>query len=85
MGAAKAGGGWQQEQEDDVWKLAMKKDSRCPVTIRSDDGAPPAGRRGSATAILGSSPQTLSTKTAFDGGIGWVRSMVAAALDGGND
>jgi hypothetical protein len=26
-----------------------------------------------------------STKTAFNGGIGWGHSMVAAALDGGGD
>ncbi len=85
MGAAKAGGGWQQDQEDNVWQLAMKEDGRRPVTMRSDDGAPLVGRRGSATAVLGSIPRMPSTKTTFDGGVGWVRLMVAAALDGGDD
>jgi hypothetical protein len=85
MGATKAGGGWQQDQEDNVWQLAMKEDGCRPVTMCSDDGAPLAGRRGSATAVLGCSPRTPSTKTTFDGGVGWVRLMVAAALDGSSD
>ncbi len=85
MGAAKAGGSWQRDQEDDIWQLAMKEDGCCPVMTRIDDGAPLAGRRGSATAVLGSSPQMPSTETTFDGGIGWVHLMVAAALDGGGD
>ncbi len=85
MGAAKAGGGWQRDQEDDVWQLAMKEDGCHPVTTHSDDGAPLAGRRGSATAVLGSSLRTPSTKTTFNGGVGWVCSMVAAALDSGGD
>jgi hypothetical protein len=83
MGVAKAGGGWQQEQE--VWQLAMKEDGRHPVMMPSNDGAPPARRRGSATAVLGSSPQMPSTKTAFTAGVGWVHLMVAVALDGSGD
>jgi hypothetical protein len=83
MGAAKAGGGWQQDQEDDVWLLAMKEDGCRSMTTRSNDGAPLAGRRGNATAVLGRSPRMPSTKTTFDSGVGWVRLMVVAALDGG--
>ncbi len=53
--------------------------------MRSNDGAPPAGRRVSATAVLGSSPGTPFTKTIFDGGVGWGRLMVATVLDGSSD
>jgi hypothetical protein len=63
----------------------MKEDGCRPVRTRRDDGARPAGRRGSATAVLGSSPQTPSTKTNFNGGVGWGHSMVAAAFDGSGD
>ncbi len=85
MGAAKAGGGWQQDQEDNIWQLAMKEDGHHPVMMCSNDGAPLAGRRGKATAVLGSSPWMPSTKTIFNGSVGWVRLMVAAALNGGSD
>ncbi len=68
-----------------VWQLAMKEDSCRLVMTCGNDGAPPAGRRGSTIAVLGSSPRTPSTKTAFNGGVGWVCSMVVAALDGGGD
>ncbi len=85
MLVVKAGGGWQREQENNGWQLAMKEDGSCPVMARRNDGAPPAGRRGSATAVLGSSPQTPSTKTAFDSSIEWGCSMVVAALNGGGD
>ncbi len=63
----------------------MKEDGHRPVMTRSDDGAPLAGRRGSATAVLGSSPWMPSTKTTLDSGVGWVRSMVVAVLDGDGD
>ncbi len=85
MGAAKTGGGWQREQEDNGWQLVMKEDGRRPVMMRHNDGTPLAERRGSATAVLRSSSWTPSTKTAFDSGVGWGCSMVAAALDGGGD
>jgi hypothetical protein len=85
IGAAKAGGSWQRDQEDYVWQLAMKEDGRRSVMTHSDDGAPLAGRRGSATAVLGSSPRMPSAKTTFNGGVGWVRLIVAAMLDGGGD
>jgi hypothetical protein len=85
MVATKAGGGWQQEQEDNGCQLAIKEDGCHPVTMRYNDGAPPAGRRGSATAVLGSSPHTPYMETAFDGGVGWGHSMAAAVLDGGGD
>ncbi len=85
MRTAKAGSGWQQDQEDHVWQLVMKEDGRRPVRTRSNDGTHLVGRRGSATAVLGSSPRTPSTKTTFDGRVGWVHSMMAVALDGGSD
>jgi hypothetical protein len=85
MGAAKAGGGWQREQEDNGWQLAMKEDSHHPVMMCRNDGTPLVGRSGSATAVLGSSPRMPSTKIAFDGGIGRGRSMVATGINGGGD
>jgi hypothetical protein len=85
MVVAKAGGGWQREQEDDGWQLAMKEEGRHPVTMHRDDGAPPAGRIGSATAVLGSSPQTPSMWTTFNGSIGLGHLMVVAALNGSGD
>jgi hypothetical protein len=51
-GAAKAGGGCQQEQEDNGWRLAMKKDGCHPVMTHHDDVAPPAGRRGTQRQTL---------------------------------
>jgi hypothetical protein len=51
MVAAKAGGGWQQEQEDNGWQLAIKEDSCLPVMTCRDNGTPLVGRRGSSTAV----------------------------------
>jgi hypothetical protein len=65
--------------------MAMKEDGHRPVMMHCDDGAPLVGRRGSATAALGSSPRMPSTKTTFNSGIGWGHLMVAVALDGGSD
>ncbi len=56
MGAAKAGGGWQQDQEDNVWQLGMKEDGRHPVTMRSNDGTPQLGGEGVQLLSLGAAP-----------------------------
>jgi hypothetical protein len=34
MGAAKAGGSWQREQEDNIWQLVMREDDCRPVMMR---------------------------------------------------
>jgi hypothetical protein len=69
MGAAKAGGSWQQEQENDNWQLAMKEEGCHPVMTHCNDGALWRGGEGVQPLSLGAAPGWRWVG-AFDGGGG---------------
>jgi hypothetical protein len=86
MGAAKAGGGWQRDQEDDVWKLAMKEDGCRPVMTRSNDGTPLGGGEGVQLLSLGVAPGRHLWRPILMAALGgciwwWRRRLMASVME----